>query len=150
MSKFSASSVLQHYIPTLFAAKGLESEMDCEGWGIAALDWGRGGAHPKSYGPEEVTPDLITGIRNTGNAIESQLSAQYQFTKCQNMIEGFEKGEKCSEIAAIGAATVPFQPMLYGPVLTARKFPPQTAAAVESVAHSCIRGIELLTGKPCR
>ena len=123
--------------------------MDCDGWGIAALDWGRGGAHPKSYGLEEVTRELIQSIRNAESALESQVSAQYQFISCQAMERGIQKGENCDRIVATGAATVPFQPMLHGPVLTARKFPPQTAAAVERVAHSCMKGVELLTGKPC-
>lgn len=39
----------EHYFGTLFAVLGREAEMECGSWGVAAQDWSRGGAHPKSF-----------------------------------------------------------------------------------------------------
>lgn len=42
-------ATLQHYLATLFAVHGLQQNENCDAWGIAAVDWGNGGAHPRSY-----------------------------------------------------------------------------------------------------
>jgi hypothetical protein len=40
---------LQHYIPTLLASKRLDSESYCHIDGIVAVDWSKGGPHPRTY-----------------------------------------------------------------------------------------------------
>lgn len=39
----------EHYFATLLAVLGREAETECSGWGVAAQDWSKGGAHPKSF-----------------------------------------------------------------------------------------------------
>lgn len=39
----------EHYFATLLAVLGREGEADCANWGVAAQDWGNGGAHPKAF-----------------------------------------------------------------------------------------------------
>ena len=39
----------EHYFATLLAVLGREPETECGGWGVAAQDWSKGGAHPKSF-----------------------------------------------------------------------------------------------------
>ena len=53
---------MQHYIPTLLAMKDLSNQTECSGYGVSFTDWSGGGAHPKSYAPEEVTPHLIANV----------------------------------------------------------------------------------------
>ena len=45
----SACLCLQHYIPTLLASKRLDSESYCHIDGIVAVDWSKGGPHPRTY-----------------------------------------------------------------------------------------------------
>ncbi len=45
-----AVPLVQHYIHTLLAAKGLADQTSCRVEGVAATDWSKGGEHPKSYG----------------------------------------------------------------------------------------------------
>lgn len=40
---------LQHYFPTLLAARGMQQNVNCDVWGVSSVDWGQGGAHPRSY-----------------------------------------------------------------------------------------------------
>ena len=39
----------EHYFPTLLAHLGLENEAYCDGYGLAAVNWTAGGAHPRSF-----------------------------------------------------------------------------------------------------
>jgi hypothetical protein len=39
----------EHYFPTLLAVLRRENETECEGWGVAAQDWSKGGAHPRAF-----------------------------------------------------------------------------------------------------
>lgn len=48
-SILSTSATQQHYLATLFAVHGLQQTENCDVWGVAAVDWGHGGAHPRSY-----------------------------------------------------------------------------------------------------
>ena len=43
-------------MPTLLAYLGKEQETDC--WGFMVnVDWSRGGAHPRTYEPEDIDAD---------------------------------------------------------------------------------------------
>jgi Core-2/I-Branching enzyme len=53
----------EHYIPSLLAYHGLESETDCWG-GVMYADWQTGSAHPVQYEPEHVDANLIKVARN--------------------------------------------------------------------------------------
>lgn len=55
----------ESYVPTLLAHHGRDNETDCTG-GLTAVDWVRKagtGAHPHTYGDEEITPSLIRKLR---------------------------------------------------------------------------------------
>ena len=39
----------EHYFPTLMAVLGKEGETECQGWGVAAQDWSKEGAHPRAF-----------------------------------------------------------------------------------------------------
>uniref|UniRef100_A0A1D1ZV90 Uncharacterized protein n=1 Tax=Auxenochlorella protothecoides TaxID=3075 RepID=A0A1D1ZV90_AUXPR len=43
----------EHYLATLFAVHGLQQTENCDVWGVAAVDWGHGGAHPRSYARDD-------------------------------------------------------------------------------------------------
>ena len=47
----------EHYVPSLLSYLKLSSETDCIG-GLVAVDWNRGGAHPRTYESWEVHKDL--------------------------------------------------------------------------------------------
>jgi hypothetical protein len=138
----------EHYIPTLMAVHELEDEMDCGSWGISALDWSKGGAHPKSFNdPQEITPQLIYSLRGgpekAREAEKAQITAQKQFWPCERVPK--KRGE-CREVPK----PPKFEPISGGPMLLARKFPAETAAAVASLMKQCSdSGLGLLSGRPC-
>ncbi|KAL4537779.1 hypothetical protein Ndes2437B_g08880 [Nannochloris sp. 'desiccata'] len=138
----------EHYIPVLMAVHGLENEMDCSSWGISALDWSRGGAHPKSYAdPQEITPQLIYSLRGGAEKAEAaekaQISAQKQFWPCETV-------PKTVEECTLVPEPPEFEPITGGPMLLARKFPVGSAVAVEMLMKECSSsGLGLLSGRPC-
>ena len=149
----------EHYIPTLMAVHGFgEEEMDCSSWGVAALDWGHGGAHPKSFNPQEISAELIHGLRGMPReaAAQSQWSAHQQFIHCSRLASIRTGSGSAACKADVGkssaAAAGGYQPMPESPRLTARKFPAESAAAVEQLVDVCEDevGMGLLSGKPCR
>ena len=140
----------EHYIPVLMAVHNVENEMDCSSWGISALDWSRGGAHPKSYdNPLEITQDLIYSLRGGGEkgivaADQAQKTAQKQFLPCGMVPKTLEECTKVippPEYEVLGG----------GPMLLARKFPAGSAVAVNLLLKECSNssGLGLLTGRPC-
>lgn len=52
-----ALACLQHYVATLIAASQLGHETDCHG-NLVSVQWDEGGAHPRSYNPDEINDDL--------------------------------------------------------------------------------------------
>ena len=130
----------EHYIPTLFAAMGLEAEMACDSWGVAAMDWGSGGAHPRSYPPDQITPELFHRIRSTPGVPKSQETAAAQFVPCAALAD---PARACGDVLA-GAPPPPYAAMLGEPKLTARKFPEESAAAVVEVFADCAGGLGML------
>jgi hypothetical protein len=43
-------ALVQHYLPTLLAVRGLEEECACEAWGGPAyMDWWGMKAHPRTF-----------------------------------------------------------------------------------------------------
>ena len=138
----------EHYIPVLMAVHNLEEEMDCSSWGISALDWSRGGAHPKSYdNPQKITPQLIYSLRGGADkaaaAEKAQIAAQKQFWPCDRVPKTVEECRLVPE-------SPKFQPISGGPMLLARKFPPGTVEAVALLMKQCSSsGLGLLSGRPC-
>ena len=59
--------VEEHLFPSLLALHGLDSETDCKGT-VTWADWdhpqGKGGVHPKSYPPAEVTLAQLQRIKD--------------------------------------------------------------------------------------
>ena len=47
----------EHYVPSLLSYLKMSDETDCMG-GLVAVDWSRGGAHPRTYQSSEVNEDL--------------------------------------------------------------------------------------------
>lgn len=119
--------------------------MACGGWGIAAIDWGHGGAHPKSFLPSEVTPKLIHRMRGAPTASTAQQTAGANFVSCSSM-EVVSRG--CGDLLAVKP------PMQYVaaadmPRLTARKFPAESASAVMALFEDCANGLMLLGSRQC-
>lgn len=140
---------LQHYIPTLFAVKGLEDEMACSTWGVAAMDWSRGGAHPRSYRHEDVQPQLIRYIRDVKEqpaAAAAQMTAVKQFISADAILAG---GRGCAEVGPLAAGAGRFAAMPHTPKLTARKFPMATVDAVLRLFRDCSNGLYLLGHRAC-
>ncbi|EFN51093.1 hypothetical protein CHLNCDRAFT_55340 [Chlorella variabilis] len=165
MSSSPASSTSrqdEHYFPTLLAALGRENETECGGWGVATQDWSKGGAHPKAYrhGPAaqalrllarpqapvshdplaaEVRPALVRRVREP-----SQCDSNAAFTDAQLMYVdagaalAADRHATCQQLHA-AVAEASYSHALPGSCpLTARKFPPETAAAVEQLfSASC-------------
>lgn len=131
----------EHYLPTLLAALGLEKEADCEGWGVAAMEWKGGAAHPRSFGPGDVSLELIQRLRGVTveEAGKTVRSALEQYWLC-------EERAVCARGGDGGGG---FQPLPGTSPLTARKFPGESAAAMLALARSCVDGRELLTGARC-
>lgn len=139
----------EHYIPTLLSTLGLENEAACQTWGVVALDWSAGGAHPRTYSADEVTPALFQQARGVPDNLagRAQRSAAQQFVNCSS-IEA-EAGD--SVTLACMQARLPWVVMLPGvPPLTVRKFPGGTAAAVQRLFSDCSNGMNLLGLHACK
>jgi len=137
----------QHYIPTLFATLGLEDEMACDSWGVAAMDWGNGGhAHPKSFSSEDIFPQLIDHLRCSGGALASQKTAEPTFLWCKDMPQ---LARVCGDLFAVSYLPR-FSAMTGEPKLTARKFTPESAGAVLHLFEDCGNGLNMLGSRACR
>jgi len=138
----------EHYLAVLLAVNNLENETDCSSWGISALDWSKGGAHPKSYSNlKEITPQLVYSLRGGADkmaaAEKAQRAAQKQFWPC-------ERVPKTVQECLLVPEPPKFEPISGSPMLLARKFPPGTAVAVEMLMKQCSSsGLGLLSGRPC-
>lgn len=131
----------ESYIPTLLAMHGLEAEAGCGSWGVAALDWGRGGAHPRTYQAGEVNEELFQKIREGQEGVrEAQDSARRQLVDCH-----------AAGAVADGASRAvpePFLPMPGSPHLTARKFSAEVSAAALAVFSNCTSSLGMLSRCP--
>ena len=129
----------EHYIPTLLAVEGIENETVCgeEGWGVAAVDWSRGGAHPKSYRAREVSVGLMRSLRGVftveNGDLKAQLRAQRQFCSLRPHGMGPLRGGQTGGSGDNGHGQIG-----YGNPLTARKFTPDSVHALEKVARECL------------
>jgi hypothetical protein len=111
----------EHFIPTLVAVAGLEGEAECRGWGASATRWAEGGfMHPESFPPEAVGGELFWALRGGDDAAAesraARAAAAAAFVDCR-----------------APCARAPPRHGRYAPVLynvTARKFSPESAAAV--------------------
>ena len=129
----------EHYIPTLLAVHGREGEAACDTWGVVAVEWGNGGAHPRSFLPQQVDAELFHRIRGAKSAAAAQHSARRQFYRCGG---GDSAAEGCASLLA--SRPPKFVPMPGVPKLTARKFPADTAARVLEVLRNCSNGLGML------
>ncbi len=52
---------MQHYVATLIACSQKGHETDCYG-NLVNVQWEQGGAHPRSYGSDEINEDLYDPV----------------------------------------------------------------------------------------
>ena len=119
----------------------LAAECECESWGVAAVDWGEGGPHPRSWNASDVTPALISRLRGDPaacNARAAQHSTWALFLHQQAALRGPPE-QVCAQLQQA-------PPFGYAPLnasschLTARKFPAATSRAVEELVSNCSSG----------
>lgn len=146
LTVFFSQFTLQHYIPTLLAVHGLEDEAACEGWGIAAMDWSKGGPHPRSFQEDEITVQLISELRDVDleEARKAQYNASDQFLPCLQTPSLEDWCARIVEPRSLGS----FDPVVLSAPnkLVARKFPSSSADAVHRLFEQdckegpCLRG----------
>jgi len=70
----------EHYIPTLFSIKGVEDEMYCDSWGVAAMEWDPESnyAHPKVFHHQDVVLENV--IHRLREKTEEDAIWRYQCT----------------------------------------------------------------------
>ncbi|PSC67186.1 beta-1,6-N-acetylglucosaminyltransferase enzyme [Micractinium conductrix] len=146
----------EHYFPTLLAVLGREAETECAGWGVAAQDWSKGGAHPRSFKPAEVSPALLRGMQaydsTVCNGEAAAADAQHMYVDKAALTRA-DQARACGQLRAAAGAAAYAHPMPGACPLTARKFPAPTAPAVlRLVARSCggTGGVRLLAERWCR
>ena len=129
----------EHYISTLLAVHGLDSETDCLGV-ITHADWGhKNGSHPKAYSVDETTAGLFSSLRlpmhgcNYDSAIESS----------NHM---FKHMDTLSEAECIGEAAPQSMWLGYQCPLFARKFSESTVdTALDVFLEQDTHGVQLLS-----
>ncbi|KAI3427440.1 hypothetical protein D9Q98_010355 [Chlorella vulgaris] len=124
----------EHYIPTLLAVHGLEGEAECGSWGVAAQDWSKGGAHPKEYSPDKVSPTLVHSVRDPArcNGSAAYEDAQRVFVGAAAVL-GVDRQAACKQVQAAASSSAYAHPLPGTCPLTARKFPADTVAAVQQL-----------------
>jgi hypothetical protein len=122
---------------------GLEEEAACEGWGIASMDWSRGGPHPRSFQEDEISVQLITELRDVDleEARNAHFNASDQFLSCHQIpsIEEWCHTTRADEPPSFRSynAIVLSAPKK----LVARKFPSSSADAVRQLfEQDCEQG----------
>eukprot|EP00884_Botryococcus_braunii_P000625 jgi/Botrbrau1/10563/Bobra.0343s0011.1 len=131
----------EHYFASLLAAQGRDNETDCKGF-MMNVDWSRGGAHPRSYSPAAINPELFFRLRlpekgcDYPAAIRTSLD---QFVHINHL-----STELCQERPVAFAG-------ILGPhcPLFARKFPASTAELVASVLANCSNRLRITHGFDC-
>lgn len=127
----------EHYFPTLLAVLGRENETECEGWGVAAQDWSKGGAHPRAFNASEVTPALVHQMRDPAkcNSSAAYTDAQRVFVDAAVALVPHQE-HACQQLHAAAAGAGYSHPMSSACPLTARKLPLETAAAVAQLFNA--------------
>ncbi|KAI3431710.1 hypothetical protein D9Q98_004755 [Chlorella vulgaris] len=144
----------EHYIPTLLAVLGLQNETYCNGNGIAYVDWSRGGNHPRSFKPKEISVELLHTMRRhctNSQAVTEDARRMFMATDELVAIEG-DAQQVCRHLQAVGSSSSSSgsngsnyaRPLAGWCPLTARKFPPFTSLRIRQLfLSSCPPG----TGK---
>lgn len=133
----------EHYMPTLFAVHKIQTDSNCGAVGVAATNWS-GGAHPRSYSQEDVTPALLTeALRSPQDGCDAQSAweaAQKMFVKVD---EAFNSGlckvplpEYESHLTSLCK-------------VTARKFPVEVVQQTATLFTDCNNGLHLLAPGVC-
>lgn len=139
----------EHYIPTLFSVKGLEKEMYCESWGIAAMEWDPESnyAHPRTYLSQEITPMEIEILREKGQG-EMRIYQRYSATL-------FQPASGCADSSKSTLPEHKLLTLLTFPApgvksLTARKFDSKAAKTLKQVFKDCTNDLYLLGHNRCQ
>ena len=134
----------EHYIPTLFSVNGLEKEMFCESWGIAAMEWDPASnyAHPKTYLPGDIKPTHIDSLREKGEG-EMRIYQRYSATLFQPVSDCVHNTKKHRLLTLL---TFPAPGVKS---LTARKFDSRAATTLRQVFKDCSNDLYLLGYDRC-
>ena len=135
----------EHYMPTLFAVKGIQTESNCGAIGVAATLW-RGGPHPRSFSSNEIKPSFIQEELRTPDvgcdAESAWQEAQAWFADVNATIASRE--EFCKEpLPSYGSHLTPLCKV------TARKFTKDVADDVLRLFADCTNGLHLLAPSVC-
>lgn len=136
----------EHYMPTLFAVKKIQTESNCGAIGIAATNWS-GGAHPKSYQAVDVTPALVgEALRSPNDGCDAESAWKGARDLFVNAQQAFDKhAEFCEEaLPKYGSHLTPLCKM------TARKFPKEVVEEVGHLFTDCSNGLHLLAPEICK
>ncbi|KAK9792478.1 hypothetical protein WJX73_003670 [Symbiochloris irregularis] len=110
----------EHYPATLMAATGREQETDCEGF-LTHVDWSRGGGHPRSYTPKEVSAARVRLLRLPTN--------NCGYPAALRSIKGHLVDVNSLAEDVCTAMPEPYAPVGQQCPLLARKFAPETVEA---------------------
>eukprot|EP00890_Picochlorum_soloecismus_P006610 jgi/Picsp_1/774/NSC_04263-R1_core-2 i-branching beta- -n-acetylglucosaminyltransferase family protein len=135
----------EHYIPTLFSVRGLEKEMYCESWGIAAMEWDPESnyAHPKTYMPRDINPIQFENLREKGGG-EMRIYQRYSSALFQPASDCARKNKRAEPDHKLLAFPAPGVKSL-----TARKFDSSAAKRLKQVFKDCTNDLYLLGHNRC-
>lgn len=130
----------EHYLPTLMAVLKLEDEMACDSWGISAVNWEKGGAHPKTYFLHEINQELIHTLRSDAQHVDDVVQwAKKQFYDCSERLQPHSLcGKRLNNLLMTSSEGHGFEN--YFPKLTARKFDWHSVLLVEHLLFDYIVG----------
>jgi hypothetical protein len=146
----------EHYIATLLKMKGRVDETYNSPNGIVAVDWSKGGEHPKEYYADNLSEFLIYGnLRLMGSCPAPIFTQKYTiatahktFVKISNITRMSREG--CHRIqASKGSVNNLFSPLKFTCPLTARKFKEGTEQRVLRLFLQCTSSLRLLDDRVC-
>ncbi|KAK9823184.1 hypothetical protein WJX72_000908 [[Myrmecia] bisecta] len=132
----------EHYIPSLLAYLQRGHETDGLGY-LVHVDWSHGGAHPKSYLPEEVQPNRVHAMRGTEGPCE-----QHDLD-VQTVGQLFIKPDATTQLICEAPAPTYNHTLTSHCPLFARKFPKDTVAAVFDLLRSCDHDLAIVNNGTC-
>eukprot|EP00884_Botryococcus_braunii_P016679 jgi/Botrbrau1/3695/Bobra.0008s0022.1 len=125
----------EHYIPSLLAYHGLESETDCWG-GVMYADWQTGSAHPVEYEPQHVNSNLVKVARNIDHC---HSNAAIRLSEAMFVPADQITHRKCTEDSPWSDRLI-----LYDCPLFARKFPRSSVRAVQELLLNCDAQLDIV------
>ena len=146
----------EHYIPTLFSIKGVEDEMYCDSWGVAAMEWDPASnyAHPKVFDHQDVMLENVVYRLREKPEEDAMWMYQYSATRMfefqDRRIEGEKTTHDATRYRCRGAGTLQHHSMLLEfPApnvrsLTARKFSGTSTEIINRIFTNCTNKLYML------